>query len=50
MMLYKKMKAMFHSADGDMYFFDIVADVSQGNTLVTFLFIKECSQIVYSDR
>ena len=38
MMLYKTMKAMDCSPDEDTNFFDIVAGVLQGNTLVLYLF------------
>ena len=39
MMLYKNTKVKVRSPDGDMDYFDIVAGVLQGNTLVPYLFI-----------
>ena len=38
MILYKNRKAMVHSPDGDIDFFDIDAGVLQGNALGTYLF------------
>ena len=38
-MIYKIMKVIVHSCDGDMNFFDFVARVLHGDTLVTYLFI-----------
>ena len=39
MILYKNTKVKVRSTDGDTYFFDIVADVLQGDTLTPYLFI-----------
>ena len=39
MMLYKKMKAMVHSFNGDTDLFDIVAEVLQSDTLISYLFL-----------
>ena len=39
MMLYKNTKVKVHSSDGDTDYFDIVAGVQQGDTLVPYLFI-----------
>ena len=39
MILYKNTKVKVRSPDGDTYFFDIVAGVLQGDTLVSYLFI-----------
>ena len=39
MMLYKNMKVKVHSPDGNTDFFDIVADVLQGDMLAPYLFI-----------
>ena len=39
MMLYKNTKVKVHSSDGDWDYFDIVAGVSQGDTLPPYLFI-----------
>ena len=39
MMLYKNTKVKVRSLDGDTDYFDIVAGVLQGNTLVSYLFI-----------
>ena len=39
MMLYSKIKVKVHLPDGDTDFFDIVANVLQGDTLVPYLFI-----------
>ena len=39
MILYKNTKAMVHSPDGDTTYFDIVAGVLQGDTLIPYLFI-----------
>ena len=39
MMLYKNTKVKVHSSDGDIDFFNIVAGVLQGDTLVPYLFI-----------
>ena len=39
MMLYKNMKAMICSPDGDTDFFDIVTGVLRGDTLALYLFI-----------
>ena len=38
-MLYKNMKAMVRSPDGDTDFFNIVAGILQGDTLAPYLFI-----------
>ena len=46
MMLYKNMKAMMCSPDGDIDFFDIVTGVLQGDTLAPYLFIL-CLDYVY---
>ena len=40
MMLYKNMKAIVHSLDGDANFFDIVAGVLQADTLAPYTFIN----------
>ncbi len=39
MMLYKNIKSLVRSPDGDTDFFDILAGVLQGDTLAPFLFI-----------
>ena len=39
MMIYKNMKVKVHSPDRNADFFDIVADVLQGDTLAPYLFI-----------
>ena len=39
MMLYKNVKAMVCSPDGDADFFDIVTGVLQGDTLAPYMFI-----------
>ena len=39
MMLYRNMKVKVHSLDGDVDYFDIVASMLQGDTLVLYLFI-----------
>ena len=39
MMIYSNTKMKFRSPDGDTDFFDIVAGVLQGDTLVPYLFI-----------
>ena len=39
MMLYRKTKGMDRLPDGDMDFFDIMAEVLQGDTLAPYLFI-----------
>ena len=39
MMLFKNMKVKVYSPDGDTDYFDIVADVLQGDTLAPYLFI-----------
>ena len=44
-MLYKNMKAMVHSLDGDTDFFDIVNGVLQRDTLAPHLFILHTSNI-----
>ena len=48
-MLYKDTKAMFHSPDDDIDFFDNVTGVLPGDALVQFLFITwlnyKCQQI-----
>ena len=38
-MLYKNMKAMVHLTDNDTDFFDVVAGVLQGDTLVPYMSI-----------
>ena len=39
MMLYRNTKVKVHSLDGDTDYFDIIADVLQGDTLASYLFI-----------
>ena len=39
LMLYRNMKVMFHSPDGDMDFFNIVVEVLQDISLALYLFI-----------
>ena len=39
MMVYKNMKTMVHASDGDTDGFGIVAEVLQGDTLASYLFI-----------
>ena len=39
MMLYKNIKAMVHSSDGDTKFFNIIAEVLQEDILTPYLFI-----------
>ena len=39
MMLYKNIKAFPYSADGDVDFFNVVAEILQGDTLVPYMFI-----------
>ena len=39
MMLYRNTKVKVHSSDGDTDYFNIVADVLQGDTLAPYLFI-----------
>ena len=39
MMLYKNMKAMVYSPNGDTNFFDIVIEILQGDILASYLFI-----------
>ena len=39
MVLYKNVKAMVRLLDGNTDFFDIVAEVSQGDILVPYIFI-----------
>ena len=39
MMLYRNKKVKVYSPDGDTDYFDIVADILQGDTLVPYLFI-----------
>ena len=48
MMLFKNMKAMFHSYNDDTDFFDIVAEVLQQNTLTLYLSIICLNYIIWT--
>ena len=50
MMLYKNMKVMFHSLDGDTAFCDMFTGVFQGNTLVPHLLMICLDYVLRTSR
>ena len=48
MTLYKNMKVKIHTLDGDTDFFDIIAGILKGDTLVQYLFIICLNYILWT--